>query len=130
MKLQVRLRLFKTSPFRGDNHRRQVSKAQSQVDQNRPAGRAVCASAISKLPSRIGADRCRARVEEFSPAGAVIPSSEQAAAVWHGLVGLEQHNRPGRVGETERQNLGHELADLARRKVHHGDNPPAKQGVG
>ena len=55
---------------------------------------------------------------------------EELAPVWNFLVRDEQHNRAVAVGEAERQHLGHELADLARREVDHGRDLAANEALG
>ena len=58
---------------------------------------------------------CKAR----RPDGPGAHGSEQPRAVWNGLVWRKQNDAPRLVGETQGENLGHELADLARREVDH-----------
>src|SRR5258707_3602928 len=51
--------------------------------------------------------------------------SEQLASVRHRLIGHHQDHRAISVGKAEHEHFRHELADLLRRKIHHGrDLPP------
>ena len=59
--------------------------------------------------------------------GAQMPPSEQPGAVRNRSVRRRQHDRAVLVGKAQRQHLGHELADLARREIHHGRDLPAGQ---
>src|SRR4051794_15780331 len=52
---------------------------------------------------------------------------KEAAAVWHGPLRPDQHDRAFGIGEAEDENLGHEFADLLRREIDDRCDLPADQ---
>jgi hypothetical protein len=90
--------------------------------------RSSAGAGLRNRKSKVGLDH--ASEPRFIPRLNSVPAGlKQLAAVEHGVIRTDQHDRAGRIGKAEDQDFGHQRPDLLGREIDHRGNLPAEQRV-